>query len=507
MSGAARWPRPRDLSAHGGDLHRAGVPQGDHRLQERPQADARLAPRARALAETYRQLGMVADALRELELAATSSSRRASRRDAAGAAQDRRAAPGQHRVAHPAGRDGVAGRRRPTRRSTSFAAAGAAEVQGRADEYVRVAERLLFHRPTTSAWRASWRPPTSRARNPRLALAKLQAALKAAPRDPQNVTLLAEALAQLDPPKAVSVLARAGRDHDAAGGSTTRRRGARRAGARSDGRRDARDGRALGRSRRAGEAPRQRRRRRRRCRRQRGGARRAAGAEAARAGRRPRRCRRSGLSASASRAARPDAGPNEVGRILAQADVFVKYGLVERAADHLRRVFALDPRHRGARERLAGVLAQLGRRSEAAAELADPGRPARRGGRRRRAAGRGARADARFRLRGGGEAARARGGRAARARGGGRGAERRAAQRARAGRLLPAAVAAPTRRASVLDELAERFPGDPLIDEKRARHRGRAGALRRQGALMPSVGAPSPATRSQPTIPHGRWRS
>jgi tetratricopeptide (TPR) repeat protein len=63
-------------------------------------------------------------------------------------------------------------------------------------------------------------------------------------------------------------------------------------------------------------------------------------------------------------------GPNEVGRVLAQADVFVKYGLVERAVDHLRRVFALDPRHRGARERLAGVLSQLGRRSEAAAELA-----------------------------------------------------------------------------------------------------------------------------------------
>jgi tetratricopeptide (TPR) repeat protein len=63
-------------------------------------------------------------------------------------------------------------------------------------------------------------------------------------------------------------------------------------------------------------------------------------------------------------------GPTEIGRVLAQADVFVKYGLVERAVDHLRRVFALDPRHRGARERLASVLSQLGRRSEAAAELA-----------------------------------------------------------------------------------------------------------------------------------------
>src|SRR4029079_17049890 len=63
-------------------------------------------------------------------------------------------------------------------------------------------------------------------------------------------------------------------------------------------------------------------------------------------------------------------GPTEVGRVLAQADVFVIYGLVERAVDHLRRVFALDPGHGGARERLASVLTQLGRRSEAAAELA-----------------------------------------------------------------------------------------------------------------------------------------
>ena len=78
--------------------------------------------------------------------------------------------------------------------------------------------------------------------------------------------------------------------------------------------------------------------------------------------------------------------------MLAQADVFVKYGLVERAVDHLRRVFALDPRHRGARERLASVLSQLGRRSEAARRARDPRRPARRGGRLRRRACRGARA-------------------------------------------------------------------------------------------------------------------
>jgi Tfp pilus assembly protein PilF len=59
----------------------------------------------------------------------------------------------------------------------------------------------------------------------------------------------------------------------------------------------------------------------------------------------------------------------EIKRILAEADVFVRYGLVERAADHLRRVFERVPSHIGAHERLAAVLTQLGRKTEAAAEL------------------------------------------------------------------------------------------------------------------------------------------
>jgi tetratricopeptide (TPR) repeat protein len=59
----------------------------------------------------------------------------------------------------------------------------------------------------------------------------------------------------------------------------------------------------------------------------------------------------------------------EIKRILAEADVFVRYGLVERAAEHLRRVFERVPTHIGAHERLAAVLVQLGRKAEAAAEL------------------------------------------------------------------------------------------------------------------------------------------
>jgi tetratricopeptide (TPR) repeat protein len=58
----------------------------------------------------------------------------------------------------------------------------------------------------------------------------------------------------------------------------------------------------------------------------------------------------------------------EIKRILAEADVFVKYGLIDRAADHLRRVFERVPTHAAAHERLAAVLVELGRSAEAAAE-------------------------------------------------------------------------------------------------------------------------------------------
>ena len=56
---------------------------------------------------------------------------------------------------------------------------------------MRVAERLLFHRPDDFAVARELAAAYIARSNPRLALAKLQAALKAAPRDPQNVTLLA----------------------------------------------------------------------------------------------------------------------------------------------------------------------------------------------------------------------------------------------------------------------------------------------------------------------------
>ena len=59
----------------------------------------------------------------------------------------------------------------------------------------------------------------------------------------------------------------------------------------------------------------------------------------------------------------------EVRRILTETDLFVKFGLNERAAEHVRKVFSLKSDHTGAHERLIAVLAQLGRKAEAIEEL------------------------------------------------------------------------------------------------------------------------------------------
>ena len=170
------------------------------------------------LADTYRQQGMVADALRELELCADELQR---------AGKIEETLPALRKIVglHP---DNIASRIRLAETASQVGKVDEAvhelsqlavqvKAQGRADDFVRVAERLLFHRPNDFGVARELAAAYIQRMNPRLALTKLQAALKAAPRDPRNVTLLAEALAQLDPPKAISVWRELAELHDAAG--------------------------------------------------------------------------------------------------------------------------------------------------------------------------------------------------------------------------------------------------------------------------------------------------
>ena len=237
--------------------------------------------------------------------------------------------------------------------------------QGRADEYVRVAERLIFHEPDNFPVARELAAVYIARKNPRLALAKLQAAAKVGPRDPQNIQLVALALEQLDAPKALSIWKELAEIHDGAGRSGPRDGAIRAALAL-----DASDEEARGLARQWGVrvaglpqssssnvvpmsavpvAP-------------------PAVAPPVRSAEPPPLPRATAPTPPplAPRAAderstsgltpRPDAA-----RILSEAEVFVTYGLLERAADHLRRLLEQQPGHGEARARLAAVLTQLGR--------------------------------------------------------------------------------------------------------------------------------------------------
>ncbi|HZL18108.1 MAG TPA: tetratricopeptide repeat protein [Polyangia bacterium] len=319
------------------------------------------------LSEVYRGLGMVADALNELEQAVLELQQGGRPADAL---------PALRRIVelHP---DNVVSRIRLAEAASQSGqtteairelaqAADQLKLEGRGDEFVRVAERLLFLSPGNVAVARELAAAYIARKNPRLALSRLQGALKAAPRDPETVALLAEAMVQLDPRKAISVWRELAEIHAAAG-----REEARDATVRAALALDPADGATLQLAARWGISV----------------------AVSAARGRPPSpptlhpsavtSLRRPTPPMSApletagmlSGLSRPGVSgltqtPNDVTRILSEAEVFVKYGLAERAIDHLRRIFAFEPEHRGARERLAAVLEQVGRQREAAAELA-----------------------------------------------------------------------------------------------------------------------------------------
>ncbi len=60
---------------------------------------------------------------------------------------------------------------------------------------------------------------------------------------------------------------------------------------------------------------------------------------------------------------------DEIAKILTETDVYLKYGLHQKAVEHLRRVFALDPENVEAREKLKEVYLAQGREDDAVAEL------------------------------------------------------------------------------------------------------------------------------------------
>ncbi len=315
------------------------------------------------LGELYRRMGLVSDALSELETAA---------RELLHAGRPAEALPALRRIVelHP---DNVLSRIRLAEAASQAGrtdetigeltqAAEQLRREGRAEEFLRVAERLLFHQPENHGLARELAASYVGRKNPRLALAKLQRALRAAPRDPENVALLAQALETLNPRNAVSVWRELAEIHADAGREAARDEAVRAALALDPTNGESREmaarwGISLAAAAARARLPQPR----------------PAGGSVSSAvtGVDPRQ--RGSTAEGVPLPVRPSAsGPtsiDDVSRILSEADVFVKYGLGERAVDHLRRVFAVEPEHRGARERLASVLAQIGRKTEAAGEL------------------------------------------------------------------------------------------------------------------------------------------
>jgi tetratricopeptide (TPR) repeat protein len=336
-----------------------------------------------ALSEAYRRLGMVADALHELELAVAELQQSSRPADALPALRKMVELHPDNVVSRIRLAEGASQAGRTEEAIREFGqASDQLKMEGRVDEYVRVAERLLFHRPDNFAVARDLAAAYIARKNPRLALAKLQGALKAAPRDPQNVTLLAEAMVELDPRKAIPVWRELAEIH-----ADAHREDARDAAVRAALALDATDGETREMAARWGLS---------------------LGAAAARVRLPPPKVPSGTISSvvTSVQAVPPEFAPqdrtdgrsgmrsgigsgmlpgmsrpgvsgvsgltpmSDVARILSEADVFVKYGLAERAVDHLRRIFAIEPEHHEARERLAGVLVQTGRKREAAVELA-----------------------------------------------------------------------------------------------------------------------------------------
>src|SRR5262245_56967875 len=86
--------------------------------------------------------------------------------------------------------------------------------QGRQDDFLKVAERLLWHKPTNQALNREVAGLYLRRNDPRRALQKLQTCFKADPRDVETLGLLAQAFQALDQKaKTVSVLKELARIH------------------------------------------------------------------------------------------------------------------------------------------------------------------------------------------------------------------------------------------------------------------------------------------------------
>jgi tetratricopeptide (TPR) repeat protein len=339
------------------------------------------------LAEVFHQLGLLSDAVQQLEQAATlfqKNNRSAEALDAFKQIIDLNPEQPSPRIRYAELAAQAGAIKEAVAEFTE--AARLVKAQGRTDEFLRVAERILHYEPDNHALALEAASKYLEANNARAALSRLKGVFEAKQRDPGVLELLARAFEQLGQPhKTLPVLKELARVYAEAGRFSERNQAAQRALSMDPN--DAEMLELLGKPHTLARTPQ---------------------APAARlttptsiptftplAVTGPRRpvsitfsemevpqalrnkyvspveplppSTTEKLNIASNLVEKSDDDP-EIKRILAEADVFVKYGLIDRAADHLRRVFERVPTHAAAHERLAAVLVQLGRNAEASAE-------------------------------------------------------------------------------------------------------------------------------------------
>jgi tetratricopeptide (TPR) repeat protein len=264
--------------------------------------------------------------------------------------------------------------------------------QGRLDDFVKVAERLLYHRPEDVAVARELAQLYLERNDPKRALSKLQLCFKADPKDIQTLELLAEAfhlLGQL--PKTISVYKEVARIHQEAGRHEERARILKKILEHDPGDQDARQGLASY----AGSAASGRRDLQPPA---------SAVVEPSRAGPAQEPAEEdepevlaedevevlevdeeediiiveeeepAEAPAAPAAAARPSVPPDvqreaQIARLLTECEVFQRYGLKQKVVEQLHAVLDLDPSHVEARERLKDLHLEEGRVDEAVEQL------------------------------------------------------------------------------------------------------------------------------------------
>src|SRR3569623_1540247 len=170
--------------------------------------DPRLVDVILKLAELYRRLGLMSDAMQHYESVAAHFHREGNTKDALDTVKklvdlDPENIATRIKLAELYSKENLL-----EEAATQFThACEQLRRQGRQDDFVKVAERLLWHKPDNHARNRELAGLYLRRNDPRRALQKLQACFKADPRDVETLGLLAIAFSALDQKsKPVSVL-------------------------------------------------------------------------------------------------------------------------------------------------------------------------------------------------------------------------------------------------------------------------------------------------------------